>query len=450
VALLTRFFDGFVDPKALSFGLPAKPVASGQPLAKSSLEWTVLFALLSAPIVYLSIRHAIHACLYVLVLLAGYQLLKSPAQYRRDLNDAWVKPLLFSFAALFLATVTTQLLSRNFHLASLDSPSKILLGGLIFLFLRRRAISFVRVLEWALPIALLGIRAAVWIEPDAMAAWDGVRYATRFVDPNSLGSQSLILTLLCLFSIGLIGKERPWLLALKAVGIVVGLDIVVNCGSRGAWLATPPMLVLWLVLYFSRSRGTGLARYFVPLSLFTIALVAIVLGYDAIVASRGANAYSAIDDWISGKNMETPVGLRLSMWKISFALAQDSPWFGYGKVDFKALLINSPDNIPAFRSAIDTLAFAGPHSDILAKQLSMGLIGLCTYFATLLIPGCYFWSLRRDPDIDRRAASHLGLYFLTGVFVCGLSNEMMSLKYLCSFYGLMVAGLAADVARRVK
>jgi hypothetical protein len=37
------------------------------------------------------------------------------------------------------------------------------------------------------------------------------------------------------------------------------------------------------------------------------------------------------------------------------------------------------------------------------------------------------------------------MYYITGVFIAGLSNEQLSLKYLCTFYGLMTATLLAQV-----
>jgi hypothetical protein len=39
----------------------------------------------------------------------------------------------------------------------------------------------------------------------------------------------------------------------------------------------------------------------------------------------------------------------------------------------------------------------------------------------------------------------MGMYYITGVFIAGLSNEQLSLKYLCTFYGLMTASLLAQV-----
>jgi hypothetical protein len=39
----------------------------------------------------------------------------------------------------------------------------------------------------------------------------------------------------------------------------------------------------------------------------------------------------------------------------------------------------------------------------------------------------------------------MGMYYITGVFIAGLSNEQLSLKYLCTFYGLMTVTLLAQV-----
>ena len=426
-------------------------------LAQSSLvDGVTLVILLLAPVVYLSVRHGIHACLFGLALLAIFHWLKDSAPYRHALADPWAVRLIFSFAGLLLATLVTQALNRSLHLPSFDGPSKIFLAAMVFLYLQTRAISFARVLEFALPIGLLAVYLVILLNPDTSTQWDGPfaagRLATRFVDPNSLGSQSLILTVLCIFSLGLFGRERRWLLLLKLIGIAVGIYIAINAQSRGSWLAIPPLLTLWLILCFSRTHISRPVQVIVPAAIFVGVIAAMALGYEysAILSSRGNFAFENFLDWQQGKNLDSPIGIRLSIWKIGLALVQESPWIGFGENGFKSLLLNHPLNIPANRSAIDTLNFAGAHSDILAKLLAMGAIGLIAYLATMLIPWIYFWRQRAHSHADTRAAAHLGIYFITGVFVCGLTNEMLSLKYLCSFYGLMIAGLAADVFRRVK
>ena len=429
-----------------SFENPAAP-GSAPPRPEPRRQWLVYSALLLAPIGFLSVRHSIEAAVFLLTMLAAFDLAKNPVDYRLALGEPGIKTLLLAFAALFLATAVTQAIRLQLYWPAFDGPSRILLAALVFLFLRTRTVAFARILELGLPLGLLAVYLAIRLYPDTSAAWGG-RFATRFVDPNSLGSQSLILTMLCLFSIRLPGKEAPWLLLLKIVGIAAGITVAIHAESRGGWLAIPPLLALWLVLYFSGSNERR--AWLFPVVLLAIAVLAMVLGYEysPIIAERINLAHRDIGDWFSGRNLDSAVGIRLSMWKISLFLAQGSPWFGYGEIDLKPLLAGSPFAVPAYRSAIDLLGSAGPHSDALAKLLTMGVIGLSAFIATLAIPWTYFWRRRRDARPVARAASHLGLYFVTGVFVCGLANELLSLKYLCSFYGLMIAGLGSDIAKR--
>ncbi len=426
------------------------PSAPGAP-SEWRLEMLTLVTVLLAPIVYLSVRHGIQACGVVLVLLSTFHFVKNPAAYRQALSAPWMKPLVYSFAALFLATAITQAVRMKAHWPSFDGPSKILLGAAVFLFFRTRAISIARVLEVGLPLGLLAVSIAVRFNSNAPIAWLD-RFATSFVDPNSLGSQTLILTMLCLFSIRLFGKEPNWLLLLKAVAAAAGVYITIHAQSRGSWLAILPLLVLWLVLQISRMKERQPTAYLLPMALVSAAIAAMVSGYEysSIISDRGNNAYKDISDWLNEINHDSPSGIRLSLWKISLSLAWNSPFFGYGETGYQALLSNHPLNVPAYRSAFEYLTFAGPHSDVLAKLLSMGVIGVFAYIATMVIPWAYFWAHRSDENPATLAASHLGLYFITGVFVCGLTNEMLSLKYLCTFFGLMIAGLASDVAKRVK
>ena len=108
-------------------------------------------------------------------------------------------------------------------------------------------------------------------------------------------------------------------------------------------------------------------------------------------------------------------------------------------------LSNSPLNIPANEIAINTMALTGPHSDTLSKLLSSGLFGLLAYLCLLFVPFYFFYSHRNSLLTDKKRAARMGMYYITGVFIAGLSNEQLSLKYLCTFYGLMTATLLAQV-----
>jgi O-antigen ligase len=114
------------------------------------------------------------------------------------------------------------------------------------------------------------------------------------------------------------------------------------------------------------------------------------------------------------------------------------------------ILSNSPLNIPANEIAINTMALTGPHSDILSKLLSSGLFGLIDYLCLLFVPFYFFYTHRNSLLTDKKRAARMGMYYITGVFIAGLSNEQLSLKYLCTFYGLMTATLLAQVLQASK
>jgi len=106
---------------------------------------------------------------------------------------------------------------------------------------------------------------------------------------------------------------------------------------------------------------------------------------------------------------------------------------------------NSPLNIPANQGAIITMAGTGPHSDILSKLLSAGIVGLAAYFLMLRAPFFIFCRNRNSKDTDKKIVSRIGLYYIVGIFILGLSNGQLSLKYLYTFYRFMIATLLARV-----
>jgi len=61
------------------------------------------------------------------------------------------------------------------------------------------------------------------------------------------------------------------------------------------------------------------------------------------------------------------------------------------------------------------------------------------------VPFYFFYAHRNSLLVDKKRAAHMGIYYIAGVFITGLSNEQLSLKYLCTFYGLMTATLLAQL-----
>jgi len=405
------------------------------------------------PITFMTVRHGVHASLFALLLIAFIVFFQNkPVRFHVvDKNDLII---LLSFCGLLFAFLLGQLFRSKMHMAAFDGPSRIVFAGFVFLLLKSRQIPYIKILDVAIPVGLLCVLTAVTLNPSVY--W-GERFATYFVDPNTLGSQTFILALIVFLSIAPGQGESRWLVLLKLMGGVAGIYVSIYSGSRGAWLAGPFIFLLFLLVRLGDFWGAqGAERFNITLQTSLIIIASIVLFFLAFyfsdaVSSRVISGYHEIHNWFTGKNLDSSAGTRLSIWTFSFQFASESLLFGYGEEkNMMQLLSNSPLNIPANKIAIGTMATTGPHSDILSKLLSSGLFGLIAYLCLLFVPFYFFYAHRNSLLADKKRAARMGVYYITGVFIAGLSNEQLSLKYLCTFYGLMTATLLAQVLQASK
>ena len=408
----------------------------------------IVLAIFMFPITFMTVRHGVHVSLFALLLIALIVFFQSKQAHFRfeDKTDLIV---ILCFCGLILAVLLGQLFRSKIHMAAFDGPSRIVFAGFVYLLLKSRQIAYIKILDVAIPVGLICVLTAVSLNPGAY--WAG-RFATYFVDPNTLGSQTFILALVVFLLIAHGQGESRWLLLLKLMGGVAGIYVSIYSGSRGAWLAGPFIFLLFLLIRFGDfCRAQGAERFRIALQTSAIVIASLFLFCLAfylsdVVSSRVIGGYHEIRNWLMNTKLDTSAGIRLSIWKFSFQFAGESLLFGYGEEkNMMQLLTNSPLNIPANEIAISTMAAAGPHSDILSKLLSSGLFGLLAYLCLLFVPFYFFYTHRNSLLVDKKRAARTGLYYITGVFIAGLSNEQLSLKYLCTFYGLMTATLLAQV-----
>jgi O-antigen ligase len=410
-----------------------------------AVDFLVVAALAGYVVLFLAVRRATNACFFILVLLALLYL----AQQRAAFAAAWrlkgSRTLVAALGSVFAAALAAQLLRGEFDHVDLDGPSRFLLAGLLLLFLTAKRVQFVRIFAAVLPLATLAALVAVLLHTDKVNRWNG-RFATSFVDPNTLGSYAVILTFLMLLTVASSGERSQWRRAVPWLGLAAGLLLTIFAASRGAWLAIPPLAALWLYLKWKRGPARlawqGLAVFGI------VALVAISVP-DVIL--RGMAGSHEVRSWLDGANLTTPAGQRLSVWQLGLNLFAASPLAGYGSSAVPMAQLARPELVAAAAPEIvEVLVQGGPHNDLLTLSLSHGVFGIVAFAALLFVPVAFFWRRRSTATGDARLACELGICLVAGVLVCGLTNEMLSLKYLASFYGLTVAGLAAQVLSEEK
>lgn len=390
------------------------------------------------PIGFLMIRHAVHFSLYAIFLLFIYDLIKNTASISFNRKSIIIAT---SLGAILIATATQQTISSSFNSNAFDGPSRLLIAGICMLYLAQKNIAYKKLLEIAIPVAL--ILLCIYLGINKTNYW-GPRWANSFVDPNSLGSQSTILSMLCILLIN--QSTHPYLNLLKLVGAICGFYISIKAESRGGWMVIPVMTFSWLIIQITQPDKPNKNHSFriVTSLLALIISVATIATFVDSVNARLVHTSFEISTWFKDPTIYTSAGARMSMWVVSLELISENLW-GYGEITIKELLSNHPLYTGIHHHGATDMIAAGPHSDLLSKGLSLGIPGILAYSLTILAPAILFASKIKNSSIETRDAASMGLVYLTGVFVAGLFNETLSLKYLCSFYGLMIACLAAQV-----
>ena len=387
---------------------------------------------------FLGVRRATNAGLMVLFLLALGSL---PGQWR-SLRAQWTAPWVAAVSAGLASAVAValfaMLLRGGVEAPTLDGPARFLMAALVLPFLAARQVEVTRVLAVALPLANVLALASALTHPEAAVAWSG-RLATPFVDPNSLGGCTAILTMSSLL---LWTRDAPLPgRALLLAGIVCGLATTLLASSRGGWLALPPLALLLVLFRLERGPAVvaGLAAAGVALTL------AAFLAFPE-VGARALRSVAEVRAWLDGSNPETPAGQRLSLWRLALAALAQRPLAGYGGGELATLAAQAGFGQGASEQVRQLFWGAGPHNDLLALCLAHGAGGAVAYAGLVLLPLVAFWRRRHHPVAEARLAAECGVFLVLGTAVCGLTNEMLSLKYLASFHGLTVAALAAQLA----
>lgn len=402
----------------------------------------LLFLVFIFPILFLSVKHGVHLSLYCIFFLYLYELIR--LRIRISLSK---KAVLISIclSSLFIATALQQIITTNFNINAFDGPSRLLIAGIIFLHLRQKNINYFSIIEIAIPIGLIFL--TIYLQLNQQYFW-GQRWANSFVDPNSLGTQVTILSMICISTVDINSKKTTNLI--KIIGLLCGLYISVKAESRGGWSVIPAMMTCWLVIQVKENLTFNLNRNQLVLTLIT--LFALIIGAVTLASmnntihNRLLNTIYEITSWLRDPTIHTSAGSRLSMWVASTELITEN-WIGYGEILIKDIATNHPLSFGIHNNGVADLIQAGPHSDILSKGLSLGILGIFSYLAMIFLPFFTFFSKITASNHNIRKAAQMGCIYISGIFIAGLFNETLSLKYLCSFYGLMIACLAADVLR---
>jgi O-antigen ligase len=349
-------------------------------------------------------------------------------------------PIILALTLPILAIFFSQLFRQEWQFRMFDGPMRMLLASIIFVYFYYKKLDFARIIALTAAPALWLMPLVLHAHPEVFALWNN-RFATAAVDPTALGTYSLVLIVLCLFSIENFSSTNYKQILFQLSGILAGIYVLIGTETRGGWLPLPIIFMVFIALNKHKINVTYLKAVLCLLILSALVLFSV---YPSIW-HRLASSYVEIVAWLDHTDRESSTGLRLTMWQMSWALFQHNPIYGYGETGFADLLqepwimsISSPESRRI-------MLVNGPHNELISNLIRSGFMGGISVLAMFFIPLHLFWQNRHNTYST--LASHLGIAFVLSLILASISSEVVSLKYTRSFYGLLIAGLTAQTIR---
>ncbi len=395
----------------------------------SFVEKAATGLLLIYPTAMLTVKGGMNGVLLCMLLLATAAWLVRPSgmdalRWRRE----------WTFYALAMLAMSVAILISQAYNHSLaghphDAASRYWLAIPVFLLLLRLRPGIFSVLQLAFPLAAI---TGLLLAKDTAG-----RTGISTIDVIHFGDFELVLAALSLFSINWFGRDPLPLRLLKIAGFLAGLTASLISGSRGGWLAIPVFVAIYV--YYRAPRFSPRTIGYTTLAAGLLA--ALVYMFSASVQQRVNDFTNDVALFGQGKR-DTSLGIRLQLYKAAADVFVHHPLFGVGPQGF-ALEMQPMVEAGKLTPVAAELGRGEVHNDILAKAAGMGVFGLLAMLAIYAVP---FWLFLMATKSASRAASRagmLGMTFVSGFFVFGLTVECLNLTLATAFYSFTVAVLLA-------
>ena len=403
-------------------------------MARSSylffVEITATLLLLIYPTLMLVVKGGMNGIfLFMLLIALAVRLVRPTSLNTVAWRCEWTIYAL-AMAAMSAAILISQSYHQNYSAHSYDAASRYWLAIPIFLLLQRLPLNVFTVLPLAFPIAaIMGFILAKNL--------GGGVLGIGTLDQIHFGDFELILGIMSLFSIDWFGRDKFLFRALKILGFIAGLVTSIASGSRGGWLAMPIFIAFFF--YFKMPRVTLkilMIRIFMGILCLTI-LISLSTTFNHRVTQL-ANDVATFDQG----NRDTSTGIRWQLYKAAVDVFLHHPVFGVGPEGF-ALEMEPMVKAGKITPVAAELGRGEVHNDILSKAAGMGIFGLIAMLAIYLVPFRLFWQATKSASNQVKSAGLLGITFVSGFFVFGLTVEFLNLTMATAFYGFTVAVLLA-------
>lgn len=393
------------------------------------IETTVRILLLAFPVLMLTVLGGMNAVLFASVLIALLVKLHPPRSLvKTEWRSQWW-PYVIAMFAVTVAILISQTYHQNFGAPHYDGPARYWLAIPVFLLFYRLDLRVFDTLQFAFPIAAI----TGWF----LAKDIGAGVTLPLIDKIRYGDSMLMFSMLSLLSIDWLSRDVLYLRALKWAGFLFGLVATLQSGTRGALLAIPVFVAIYLI-----SRGIRLSMKSILGSL-ALGILVIAGAYisNSTVQNRMQEMATEVTTFDQG-NRDTSTGIRWQLYTAAVEIILEHPVFGVGTGGYALQM--APMVAEGKITPIAAEYGRGEvHNDLLKKTADMGVFGLAALMAVYLVPFWMFQKASRSDSMQIQRAGVMGMLFVSGFMVFGLTAEVLNLTMTISFYSFTIAVLLA-------
>lgn len=343
-----------------------------------------------------------------------------------------------------VAVFTSSWLRLDFHDYEFDSPFRFLLASLFLIFSIKNRADIAKYLQYTIPAALI-ITFLHQIFFQQPKIWGVDRMSTYFADPLVFGYVSLTFGLISLASINLISKDPLLLILTKIFCFGIGIYLSIMSGSRTGWLAIPiVMVILWLDKFKTSTHNINIRRTFILTGLATIFLFS-AFTLSPTSKERLNLAIQEFEEYSwHGIAPDTSIGQRITFIRIAADLLVKHPVSGVGDTARQSFEI--PEKISTYASpaSLHMALHSGFHNQIVTNTIRYGIFGGVAAIMLFIVPLLIFIHQYKIGTRMNRYNSLIGIIFTSCFFVSSFSTEVFDLKYMASFYAVMISLLCAS------
>jgi len=394
------------------------------------IELVAALILIVYPGLMFAVKGGMNGSFLLLLILSLAVLLHRPRQMPGIVWDGEVTRYLLAMAALPIAIFISQSYHHHYSGHPYDSASRFMLAVPVFLLLSRVRLATVTMVQYGFPMAAI-------IGCLMLKDLPGGRSGIVTLDLIHFGDFELILGMLSVLSINWTGWDTVLVRSLKILGFVAGIYASIASGSRGGWLALPVFLLIFMYFRFGR------------LSLKAISTMFLALVMAAFLAYTSSQAiHHRVDETVSDLmnfqhgNLDTSTGIRVQLYRAAVEVISENPIFGAGPQGF-ALEMDGMLKAGKITAMAADLGKGEVHNELLSKTAGLGIFGLVAMLLIYLVPLRIYYRATRSKSVQVKQAGVLGIIYISGFMVFGLTVEVLNLTMAAAFYSLTVAVLLA-------